>query len=714
MISHKNNSGADGGLQLDTHEPPEESGQADEIAVSGELTRSQDGRPYVTRSWANARAAAGDACYWIIPALVALYAKYVILIPGRGLEIAQRAMAQSSGLTESEIGRWHALSFFRMDLLVGCILVPAAYFLVAVILPRKWSSRIAWTSSAILALMIYIQIQAMETTGSYISLHTLRVAVSWGLHEPLANTSFLSWGIVAVVCVLALSSPMITGVLQKRMQGRDAATFSHRSRLLLRRFGLAIAICAVAVTALAWAPASPATVFHRSAMIVALRAYLDAGPVEVGKAQEFAREMAALTIPQLEERYRELVHAPSPARDATYWAKAQGYNVIFFVLETTPTRFLSVTGDLDAFPNLRQLREQSFVPTQHYTTFPVTHRALYSLFGSLYPSPGDLSLPEKHAKVALPGMFRALAAKGYQTAAYMPFRWNGEYDDQMFEMLGVNRLIYPDAAIFSNVVGASNAGKNWREARFQRDRSALALMEKDLTDWLSHRTNFAAVFLPQVGHVPLPLPDGDAPRSESQVLSQEKTILQAEDAWLGDLVQLLKSHNELEHTLIIVTGDHGIRVANEDPVFTPGLIDDYSFQVPFLLYAPGVLKQTKWIPWVTSHIDVPPTVLDLLGIDGERELMEGAPLWTPGIAGRSTYFFASRLLGADGYQRDGNFFMWNESSGFAYANPRLHFNILDPLPQYSGRSSKIVESVSQMSSLQQALEDKLAASYPPH
>jgi membrane-anchored protein YejM (alkaline phosphatase superfamily) len=296
----------------------------------------------------------------------------------------------------------------------------------------------------------------------------------------------------------------------------------------------------------------------------------------------------------------------------------------------------------------------------------------------------------------------------------MPFRWNGEYDDQMFEMLGVNRLIYPDAAIFSNVVGASNAGKNWREARFQRDRSAMALMEKDLTDWLSHRTNFAAVFLPQVGHVPLPLPDGDGPRSESQVLSQEKTILQAEDAWLGELLQLLKSHNELAHTLIIVTGDHGIRVANEDPVFTPGLIDDYSFQVPFLLYAPGVLKQTKWIPWVTSHIDVAPTVLDLLGIDGERELMEGSPLWTPGIAGRSTYFFASRLLGADGYHRDGNFFMRNESSGFAYANPRLHFNILDPLPQYSGRSSNIVESVSQMSSLQQALEDKLAASYPPH
>ena len=51
------------------------------------------------------------------------------------------------------------------------ILVPAAYFLVALFLPRKWSSRISWSFSAILALMIYIQIQAMKTTGSYISLH---------------------------------------------------------------------------------------------------------------------------------------------------------------------------------------------------------------------------------------------------------------------------------------------------------------------------------------------------------------------------------------------------------------------------------------------------------------------------------------------------------------------------------------------------------------
>ena len=86
-----------------------------------------------------------------------------------------------------------------------------------------------------------------------------------------------------MACVLAASSPLITGALQKKMPGKDAASFSDRAALLWKSSGLAIALCAFAVTALAWAPASPATVFHRSAMIVALRAYLDAGPVEGGK-----------------------------------------------------------------------------------------------------------------------------------------------------------------------------------------------------------------------------------------------------------------------------------------------------------------------------------------------------------------------------------------------------------------------------------------------
>ena len=689
-----------------------------EVTEEGEIppgrgTDSRGQQRFPAGAARNAWAAAGDACYWFIPALAALYAKYVTLVPARGLEIVRRATSPGWSSSGAGIGQWQAVSFYRMDLLVGFFLVPAAYFLVAVFLPRRWSSRIAWTSSTTLALMIYIQVRALETSGSYISLHTLRVAASWGLREPLANAAFLGWGSAALLGALAVSSPLIAGVLQRWIGGSRGTALPPETERGGKNFAIAGALLLSAVTVFAWTRPIPVTVFHRSAMIVALRAYANAGLEEGGQSRAFAREMAGLTIPQLEARYRKLANAPAMTRDAAFWAKAQGYNVVFFILETTPTRFLSVTGDLSAFPHLQQLREHSFVPARHYTTFPVTHRALYSLFGSLYPSPEDLSLPEKKAQVALPGMFRALAASGYQTSAYMPFQWSGEYDDQMFEMLGVTRRVYPDASTYSSVIGSSNAGENWREARFEHDRAALALLENDLTGWLSQQTKFAAVFLPQIGHVPLPLPGDEVPHSESEVLSREKIILQTEDEWLGALMQLLQSHNALEHTLIVVTGDHGIRVANEDPAFTPGMVDADSFQVPFLLYAPGVLQRTQWIPWVTSHIDVPPTVLDLLGIDGRRELMEGNPLWSADLAQRTTYFFAARLFGADGYYRNQEFFMSSKRSGFAYASPQLHFDMLDPLPQYSGRSQNVEDSINRMSALQQALEHKLAGAYPP-
>ena len=54
---------------------------------------------------------------------------------------------------------------------------------------------------------------------------------------------------------------------------------------------------------------------------------------------------------------------------------------------------------------------------------------------------------------------------------------------------------------------------------------------------------------------------------------------------------------------------------------------------------------------MTSHIDIAPSVLDLLGIEDDRGLELGSPMWEPALADRTTFFFARSYLGADGYQR---------------------------------------------------------------
>ena len=60
------------------------------------------------------------------------------------------------------------------------------------------------------------------------------------------------------------------------------------------------------------------------------------------------------------------------------------------------------------------------------------------------------------------------------------------------------------------------------------------------------------------------------------------------------------------------------------------MIDAYSFHVPLLVYAPEALRSTSNIASLTSHIDIQPTVLDLLGLEKGREFEQGSPIWRHG------------------------------------------------------------------------------------
>ena len=48
-----------------------------------------------------------------------------------------------------------------------------------------------------------------------------------------------------------------------------------------------------------------------------------------------------------------------------------------------------------------------------------------------------------------------------------------------------------------------------------------------------------------------------------------------------------------------------------------------SFNVPLLIYAPGIITSAIHIPFVTSHVDLAPTLLALVGIHDAPLLLEG-------------------------------------------------------------------------------------------
>ena len=123
------------------------------------------------------------------------------------------------------------------------------------------------------------------------------------------------------------------------------------------------------------------------------------------------------------------------------------------------------------------------------------------------------------------------------------------------------------------------------------------------------------------------------------------------DKKIGELTTLLREKKRFEKTIIVLVGDHGLRTRREYPPFHAGTLDDVAFHVPMLLFAPAVFDSTTRVRWMTSHIDLAPSVLDLLGIEVDRQLELGSPMWNPRLADRATFFFAKGYLGADGYQQ---------------------------------------------------------------
>lgn len=291
---------------------------------------------------------------------------------------------------------------------------------------------------------------------------------------------------------------------------------------------------------------------------------------------------------------------------------------------------------------------------------------------------------------------RTLRRRGYATAAYAPDAYTRETDDPMYGAVGVERRFYSD--LFASTVDSTDPVRN----KIEYDRIALQALKNDVTRWHQAGRRYAVLFQPQIGHGPWPdITGGGIPAS--RLLARGRAIIALQDVWLAEIVALLEKAGRLEKTLIVVTGDHGIRTRIEDPAFPVGMIQDYSFHVPLLLYAPGVLSARRDISWMTSHIDITPSLLDLLGVSGGRESEQGSPLWDKRLDRRMVFFWANHYFGSDGYaEPGGSFAMWNRFRDTVYVGQRLDFRGRPPHTRGSAVYERVTGRFSPMIDLQEA------------
>jgi hypothetical protein len=322
-------------------------------------------------------------------------------------------------------------------------------------------------------------------------------------------------------------------------------------------------------------------------------------------------------------------------------------------------------------------------------------------------------------KPSLNGLMTAIKRGVPIRNVYMPSLYLSEVDDQMYEAFGASELYIADQHTKDSLHGAAEhradelisqliqkkghfepATRNLLHTRLVQDFQALEKLKADIVSASLGRKRFCMAFLPQVAHGPW-----IALHDETTVLQRGHDLMLLEDQWLREIVDTLRKAGQLDHTIIVFTADHGIRTRAEDPALPIGKISDYMFRVPLMIYAPHALRRTVFIDTPTSHIDVTPTVLALLGTTSAVSEMEGIPIWQRRPNNR-IYFWAYDYGGVDGFEQNDRYYMRQELSGVEFASDYSGFysGFPDTAVDHDRRRNKFVSmELSEANTLQEAI-----------
>jgi arylsulfatase A-like enzyme len=86
------------------------------------------------------------------------------------------------------------------------------------------------------------------------------------------------------------------------------------------------------------------------------------------------------------------------------------------------------------------------------------------------------------------------------------------------------------------------------------------------------------------------------------------------DSEIARIVNYLANRGILDDTLFVVTSDHGESLGEHEIYFDHHGLYDVSIHVPLIFSAPQILGSKKVVEGLVSHVDIYPTILDMLGL----------------------------------------------------------------------------------------------------
>ncbi|MBX3721252.1 MAG: sulfatase-like hydrolase/transferase [Turneriella sp.] len=293
-------------------------------------------------------------------------------------------------------------------------------------------------------------------------------------------------------------------------------------------------------------------------------------------------------------------------------------NVILYFIESTPHSVIDkkVQGK-ELTPHLNRLKQRSLFFDRHYANFPLSINAFYNASCSAYALPDgawiSLALPD----FPVPCLSQILKKQGYRTvglhAGYLGYAKQKRFMQKRdFDLL-------MDAETVKKPPYEKGMGP-WGAA----DERALM---KPLTEFIAAdpQKPFFATLFAFAPHHPYNTPE-DYPEllsDDGGFKKQQRTYfnsLHFADEAFGTILADLTQKGLMKDTILIAFGDHGEAFYEHRGNYNhPFFIYEENIRVPLFIWFEGI--KPGEVTRVTSHVDILPTVLDLLDLKAQLSPM---------------------------------------------------------------------------------------------
>ncbi len=287
-------------------------------------------------------------------------------------------------------------------------------------------------------------------------------------------------------------------------------------------------------------------------------------------------------------------------------------NVIVVMLESVRWQGLNWTGDEASLtPYLKSLAGEGLL-AKCYTTLPHTAKAYFSVLTGRHPYPA-IEMRESTV-LRNESVFWALKEKlGMRTYCFSSMSLQFENVGGLIRSCG-----------FDDLYGVPELQRGTKQPL---SASSFGITDEAMIDFptevlAAHKGRFVAFYNPIAAHYPYVYPgkSGDRAEWDDYVAS-----LVHFDAVFQKIMEGLRTRGLLENTLVVIAGDHGESFGEHGSFAHNNSLYEEEITVPLLFWSDdGRLRSQEML--VASQVDIPVTLLDLMGLHDESLPVQGVSL----------------------------------------------------------------------------------------